>query len=505
MIRWARTPHVVIAVLATAMSVGAMLLRAYYSFSFSEPLHIITSGWEQQPVMGLWLWVHGLPVFNDFYMAPFYSAHYNWLFYETYGAFVSLMLWLTGASVEWIPTFARMLTFIGLPVLGYLCYRSYQSMASDLGESPPFWRLMMALFALQVAFGPLVGFWGITVRPDTYALLFEVAALLVFWQQRGNRARQLIGAAFFAYIAWSFKHSAIIAPGTIVLFLISERRFRDSLLFIAMMVGAFLSTFALAGPNYLPSLFQAKLPFIVERGYVNLINFATKSAPQLGAIGLVLVILMASRERAHSFLTRVELRFVAIFCIVSLIVTVPAAAKEGAAENYYFMVSQALAALGLLGYHVAMTLPKHNARVMVSMLLSVGWGLHAVAVGGLLGGYLGTLSPSATHATYTEIKQCMSTLPKPIFNETNYLQLPIINPSEPPVFQTYNYYLNRISAPNSHQYGGVGGMIDKGMFATIMLSSPRISFDGESLEKYNIQEQRCGGQVIYLRKSTSEN
>ena len=88
-----------------------------------------------------------------------------------------------------------------------------------------------AAFAAAVAtfvfFGPLVGWWAHTVRPDAWALAFEAAGAgaILIWR-RGRPGLALIASLAFFYAAWSCKQTFFVCLASTVLFLAARAQWR---------------------------------------------------------------------------------------------------------------------------------------------------------------------------------------------------------------------------------------------------------------------------------------
>ena len=54
-----------LAIISAILAVSLSLSRAVSVLSFSEPIHNVTSGWEQETLFALWKWINDLPVYND--------------------------------------------------------------------------------------------------------------------------------------------------------------------------------------------------------------------------------------------------------------------------------------------------------------------------------------------------------------------------------------------------------------------------------------------------------
>ena len=78
----------------------------------------------------------------------------------------------------WIPTITQFLTLFGVLLGVFVAYRSFV-VALDIRDRD--FKLLSLAFAVFVMTGLLIGFSAFTGRPDTWAMLFEIAAGWLFW------------------------------------------------------------------------------------------------------------------------------------------------------------------------------------------------------------------------------------------------------------------------------------------------------------------------------------
>ena len=56
----------VVAAASVAACVALMVVRVVSAVSFHEPMHLITSGWEQESLFAIWKSLEGLAVYAGF-------------------------------------------------------------------------------------------------------------------------------------------------------------------------------------------------------------------------------------------------------------------------------------------------------------------------------------------------------------------------------------------------------------------------------------------------------
>lgn len=493
-----------VALAAAALGVGLAGVRLFGSASLSQPLQLVTSGWEQQTLFDIWRYVQGLDLYVDATRIPYYSAFYNWLFYAVYGTWTQTGLQALGLSEDWLPTVGRSLTLLAVPIGIVVAAAGLQRLGGGGGGGA---RGVVLAFAVSLMTGPLVGFWIFTLRPDLWAMVLEMLAVLAFWRLWSERPRWAIGVAVaVCYLAWGFKHSNLFAAATVGVFLLSERRFAAAAAFASLMAVAFAVTFALSSPWYLPSIAGVLLQAVPETGLRNLANFSVKALPQLLPLAVLVWALLRVPALRRAALADREWRFAMIGASVTLAMSVVGAVKEGAAENYYFVASFFTAAAALAGWRLAEAAGHrvgHRVDLWVRGAMLGGWLLHGLAIAGVLVGVRGVTSNMELHGNTVAARPCLNTLPQPVLTQEQYLQLPWMNPARPVFFPSYNYDLNR-AAGVDFEGGGLGKLVDDGYFGALLVWSPTEDlYGGKVARHYDLDPELCGKRSVYRRRSGS--
>ena len=476
-----------------------MAVRTASTISFAEPLHVVTSGWEQESLAAFHLALEGEPVYVSRFEVPFRWAIYNWLYYEAYTGVFAVVRDILGLDPAWLPTVARTITLAGVATGVPLVYLS---MRTVVGDSPVPDRVSTWAVALLLAAGPLVGFWGITARPDLWAMVLEVAAVYAFWRLRHQRpVVAIVALAILAYGAWALKQSNVSAAAAVGLFLLIRGHRAEATALAVLLGGAFAATLALGGADYVASILL--LEYDPAHDFVRWVavmsNAAAKSLPVVFGAFAVLWVLGRGRF-ARRLRDDDPLLFALCGLGVSTALALATSAHTGAAESYYFATSFFAGLAALAGGRSPSSEPGDPGPVGTAM--TAGWVLHTVLVAAVLAGLLGTTSVRATHDLYAAARPCLDGLSRPLFVADLYLSLPWMTPGNAPFVLAFGYHRDRARG-RPFAFGGVGGLIESGHFATLALPpGTGERFDGGRLTRYRPSGEACGGLVVFHRNDS---
>ena len=496
-----------LALIGAGFGVVLMAVRSFYAFSFTEPLQLVTSGAEYESLYAIWKYVHGLTVYADHTRIPFAGSFYNWFYYVFYGEITKWILGALSLGDAWLPTVTRLITATGMVYGTWITARLFLEFPAAGDDNLK--RLGLA-FALLIFFGPLMGFFGIATQPDIWGFAFDVTAIYVFL--RFYERRPMVGLGLFwlfAYLAWSFKQIFIFSTGTVGLFLLLRRDWKMLGLLIVLSVLAWGATLAFGTSQYVKNIVTfggVTVSLAWPQLFRNLGNAGIKFLPLLlGLAGVVVAIVRSKRCRGlignavSSITTKTpdtHFGLALLGSIVTSVLVIPASAKLGAAENYYFMFSFffSLALLSAL----AKVAEADAWPATVSLPLSMGWLLHGLAICLVLGGVTGTLSTRYLHANMSKARDCLieKNLPASVFIASPYLSLPWMVPAEQHFVVQTNYRWDKPGGVEMES-GGIGGLIDQGYFATIVI--PGDTFDGSDLQRYRLRDDKCGTFNIFER------
>ncbi len=480
-----------------------MVARGISAFSLIEPLQIQASGDEPASLFGIWKVTKGQAVYADRFQPPFALNVYNWLFYYGYGSVIRFVQWMTGLGDSWQPTIGRMLTVLSMAVGVAIVYATL--VFREAIDTALHRRLCLAL-AVFLFTGPLIGFWSFSVRPDIWVLAMEAAAVGVFlWLYPDNRIAAVLGFAVVAYIAWSLKHTGIMACGAVGLFLVVRREWKLIVVLVAAMSTAWGATLGLGGQLYWETIFTVghEMHYSLEMGIRNLTNAGVKTAPLWVMAAVFIGVLSASPGGRRRILDNDKLTLAISGIVVTTVLTVAAGTQTYGGEHYYFastffLAFGAVAAISVL-IREQILLPR-----WATGLASAAWLAVSLAIVAVFFGLVGRLDLGDQHRNWTARARCLNTLPSPLFVYDRYLSLPWMTPGNTPYVLSFYYELDRA---HGRQFtgDGIGGAISRGEFATIAVSGEAVpeSLDGASLADYSPLSGYCPGITVLIRKGVA--
>lgn len=440
----------------------------------------VTSGCEEESLFAVWRAVHGQPVYVDGTRLPYASAYFNWLFYAAYAGPVKLAVRARGDAI--IPLAGRLITAGGvLGGAGLLFWLLWRTRAG----SPA----VAAGVAAFVFFGPLVGWWAHSVRPDGWALALETAALAVLLTgYRRHPAAAVLVAALLFYAAWGFKQTYFLGLGAALLFLLARRQWRPAVFLTGTSLALWIATFALLDPAYRAAFRDAGAAgiFRFAAGWDNFADMLKKTFP----LWMLAAATLFRREEKTS--VSVLAQDVRLLGWLGLLVAMPlafvAGCKVGAYSNYYFtpllmlaFVSVGITAAGRTGLLVPAAFA---AALTLQVLIATG------RVGQI------DLRPQAReHAAIWAVWQKQ---PEPRFAAATNFNEPWLNPGSPPLVLAFNYWLKR-EAGRDFEAGGIGGLITAGRLRALLLpAGTGADYDGSPLLLYS-RGETVNGLTVFLR------
>lgn len=212
-----------------------------------------TSGMECIALNGIYNVRRGFPCYHDLNQNASMPV-YNYGFYTFYGLTARL------ANVK----DDQFITFVRLVTLGFavgIC----AAMTFWVQRTIPKWRnsgIMGVILAVSVSvsicFGPFVGWWCLSARPDIPMAIGELVGLAIaaIALKRRNLFLFICSAGIFA-LAWSFKQNAVFVFSGVLLLTLLLRQWRLFLLGSLTFISFVALIFALAGPFYVQHVFQA--------------------------------------------------------------------------------------------------------------------------------------------------------------------------------------------------------------------------------------------------------
>jgi hypothetical protein len=458
---------------------GACLLAAWSTFdgwTWSLP-RLTTTGCEEEALFPIWKFARHGTVYADPQSIPFSVSYYNWLFFFVYGGVVKVLFALFTLDDSFLPIITRLLTlgFAGASI--GIIYAIFGMLnVARISTS----RLLKFTCSVFLILGPLTGSWLYTARPDMAAITCELLGLwcaLRFVDTR--RSRFLLFSVLACYAAWSFKQNFVHLIGGLCLFLMLRRQWRElGLVFLVFTVLAG-GTLLAGGPGYRHSLIGAqincKVSFAVA---LELFQGAVRLAPQLVVVVMALITAVIIRKQWPVSKFGDLLGGTAV---VALGIGFLGAAKQGADTNYFIPASVfgMLWGFNLLASHGEKTFTPRSIpsvfrwAVLATFTVAVVVGLGAPArkVAGSIfspGPSSGNEVGTAIGREIAQLKQRLEELPGPVFVTDRACNLPWVQRKAPHFVYSFMYAVDR-KAGYTFESGGIGGLIEKGYFETIVV------------------------------------
>jgi hypothetical protein len=305
-----------------------------------------TTGWEEISIFNISQMRSGGPAYADCFHTPYRASLFNWLFYQAY-ALVARAL----EPGEWnLPTPLRFFS-AGWAALGALAMLSLLQAGRPVG-APAGTRalsLINGALAFTTWFGPTLGWWTVTVRPDVAAVSCEMLALAVIARKpvAASATRGLATGLLF-YLGWSFKQSAVgMLLGTI-LGLALCRNWRAAAAVLGVFAGLVLVTFALADSNYWNNVLVAPgvAPWKRAQLRENAVSFLA-SWGFLLFLAIPWLMRLGRDPEQHDEEGGRPTWFLALVFLMTALIGLVASARVGSIRNYYF--SAWVVGMALLG------------------------------------------------------------------------------------------------------------------------------------------------------------
>lgn len=355
--RWLRGFWLILAIAA-----GVIFVCRFDAMVRQGPYYV-TTGFEDISIYNISRMSHGAPIYTDCFQYPYRASLFNWLFYRVHGTAAALL----APSEETLPTWLRLVT-LSWTLIGFV------TMAWLLRGGDVLTTLGLAVVAW---FGPMIGWWSMTVRPDVPAVVCELIGLTLI--ARGDArlsAGRALAAGLAFFLAWSFKQSAVgIFAGTTLALLLRREWFN-----LIAVAGSFFAPTTLtlavawltANPDYFLNVFAAPrlAPFKLEQLAVILFWLKILWAPLL-LLGLGLLVGLPSSSRQQLRQARPVQLLGVVFGVV-LLLNLTAACRPGGSQNYFFETWLIGMSLTGLIQQQAVGDPKALASSLPRVLLGLG-------------------------------------------------------------------------------------------------------------------------------------
>jgi hypothetical protein len=389
---------------------------------------VTTTGGEESCIYSVWKLVNGFPLYEDPRVAPFSITLYNYLFYWVYavGGLVS------GGSGQELLLAGRLtsLSIAAVGAAGQYC------LVCNLWPSLATQRLKFAVCCavILVWFGPLVGWWTLSFRPDLLALAMTTWGCWSYSRYLSSRRVVFLvacGLLFFA--GWAAKQSVVaLAAGTFLHVLGQRDRFRGIAFMILPFVLLAVASLLIGGQEYRMNVIWG--PSINDYAVQRMLRtalLAFAAVPFAWLVGPALT--LAARPDLSSGLQKgvaqpEKLSFLLLLCLASIALALVTSAKDGSSQNQWLesvlaMSSWGLYVLGTFGPFRSFAVSTVNVSLAPTIMLLA---LQALFPGGL-GGIFSwtTLRVGAEEASSRLMAaDIVQNAPRPLFTTDHVLSLP---------------------------------------------------------------------------------
>ena len=429
--------------LASIACAALMVLRCFAVFR--DGPFVSTSGSEEESLFAIWKWVHGERVFAPAFDPPFAISYFNWLFYWIYGVYSATISSFLKLGSSALPSAARSLTVLITLTSGILVYLLLE----------PLKPLRRIAGSIVIALNPLIGFWIVSARPDIGALACDLAGLWFVKKAGRSGPVWLIPALAAFYGAWAFKQTYISALAAACLYLFFAGRRNQAFLLGGGAAVAFGATLALGSASYRYSLLgsQSTLFLTVSLALHNFL-LALVKAP-LFALGLIF--LLYSIRKVH-------LDPLALTALISFALMLPASAKWGAIDNYFFEPAAFCSIVFLLASSERWVFAGGLAQFVPMGLIFAG-----------LAGAL--LTPQ--YPEWAFLKAKLAALPGPVIVTDRVGNLPWFQEKSPHFVWGSTYPFDRRRG-KPFAFDGIAGMIRMGLIKVVVCPQTDVDkpFDG---------------------------
>ena len=469
-----------------------LISRIIYNISFSEPLHLFTSGLEEEVLLSIWESMNNNNIFTDHTQFPYRRAMYNWLFYDYYSYILDKILKLSNITEMWIPTICRLITFLCTPILFLYTLKLLKMLSKD--------KILVFGIAIMITYGPLTGYWVITTRPDIYALLFEIAAIYIFFKYIDNiNYFKLFIISIILYLAWSFKQTNITTLLSIFTYFIVKKDIKHIIFMFFMMSIMILMTFYILGIEYLQSVtfYNYYVHRSVSHVFLYFFKFIIKTMP-INILVLFCIFKYIQNKKTNILINLSNQMYFAIIGILySIVILLSTVTHIGSADNYYFVFTVYLSIFTLILYSSVDC--KH--KKISSIFNFTGWFLAFISILFPMINLHGSINLPKYNMQIKTLNECKIHIDQPFFTSNPYFSLPWIIKSEYPIILTHNYSYDRsVNIPLEND--GIRGLIKQKYFKTLLfdaipMSGPPTEYDQASLDGYEYKKDLCEQFYIF--------
>jgi len=468
------------------------VIRLYNTFSIQ---HSLTGGIEDEGLLAIWLTKNTnffqnhylfFPTIENFDNKIFNLFQYNWLWYIANSYLVALFENIFSLSDKYFANLVRVnnliFSVISLVILYLICPKQKISPKINF------------IFSFFIIFGPLIGFWNISAKPDMAFLMFEIFAIyLIIKNINKLNWKNILFITLVLYLSWSMKQTSIITSIAFFIYLILKKNtiiFFYFFFFLTLII----VTFVIGGETYISNLLwlNAKTNFSLLHFLKLFFSSILKILP---LVVLSLLILISLKKEKKIQIKNNNILLFLIIGIICSTINIILSYHVGSAPNYYFISAIYLLIFVIFNYEqIFLFNSNFNNIFNLSLIIQI------VLIIFVISGILGRTKPHHFDQVQ-EFKICTSNIKTPIyFSKIDYYRLPWIagHYEKNPLIQ--NWFYDRQYENQDISKTPIFKFIKNGIFQSLVLTN---DFEQKfNLKEYKLLKECNLDQVykIYIKK-----
>ena len=468
------------------------VIRLYNTFSIQ---HSLTGGIEDEGLLAIWLTKNSnffqnhylfFPKIENFDNKIFNLFQYNWLWYIANSYLVALFENIFSLSDEYFANLVRVNNLIFSIVSLVILYLIFLKQKIS--------RKINFIFCFFIIFGPLIGFWSMSAKPDMAYLVFEIFAIyLIIKNINKLNLKNVLFITFVLYLSWSMKQTSIITSIAFFIYLILKKN-KIIFFYCFSFLTLIIVTFIVGGETYISNLLwlNAKTNFSLLHFFKLFISSILKILP-LFVLSLLILISLKKEKKI-----RIKNNNILLFLIIGIIcstINIILSYHVGSAPNYYFISTIYLLIFVIFNFkQIFLFNSNFNNIFNLSLIIQI------ILIIFVIFGVLGKTKPYHFDQVQ-KFKICTSNIKTPIFfSNIVYYRLPWVagNYEKNPLIQ--NWFYDRQFENQDISKTPIFKFIENGAFQSLVLTNYfELKFN---LKQYKLLKKCKLDQVykIYIKK-----
>lgn len=468
------------------------VIRLYNTFSIQ---HSLTGGIEDEGLLAIWLTKNTNFFQNHYLLFPkienfdnkiFNLFQYNWLWYVANSQLVTLFETIFSLSDKYFANLVRVNNLIFSIVSFIILYLIF--LKQKISPKINF------IFSFFIIFGPLIGFWSFSAKPDMAYLMFEIFAIyLIIKNINKLNWKNILFITLVLYLSWSMKQTSIITSIALFIYLILKKNkiiYFYSFSFLTLII----TTFIIGGETYISNLLwlNAKTNFSL----LHFIKLFFSSIFKILPLFVLSILIFISLKKVKKI--KIKNNNILLFLLTGIMcstINIILSYHIGSAPNYYFISAIYLLIFTIFNFkQISLFNSNFNNIFNLSLIIQI------ILIIFVISGLLGKTKPH--HFDQVEkFKICTSNIKTPIFfSKIEYYRLPWIagNYEKNPLIQ--NWFYDRRYENQNISNTPIFQLIKNGTFQSLVLTN---YFDTKyNLKQYKLLKKCKLDQVynIYIKK-----